>query len=446
LSRLPIRVKLTLAFAAAMTAVLVGAGVLLLGHFEHQLDATLEAELRLEAGRVAGLVTESPRAAERVVVEASAGHPVQVLDRRNRVVAASRALAGRTVLTSGELGEAAHGELFLERGGDDGMLLHARPAGTGKVVVVGTSLEHRAEARRALMRVAVLAGPVVLLLAVLSGYGVAFFALRPVEAIRRRAEAVSAGGSRQRLPVPAARDELGALGRTLNAMIERLEHAVDRERTLVADASHELRTPLAIAQAELELALRPDMSREEMVEALRSVGEEVERLVRLSDDLLVLSRADRQALRLERRRIRVADLLAHVGDRARLIYGDGLVVTTQASPAVEVEADPLRIEEALSNLVANSARYGASRVRIGWSANHGHGVRLHVSDNGPGFPEDFLPRAFSRFARGANANAGTGAGLGLAIVDAIARAHGGHAGARNLAPRGAEVWIELPSS
>ena len=446
MSRLPIRIKLTLAFAAAMTAVLVGAGVLLLGRFEQQLDSTLESDLRLQARDVAALVTESRRAGDRLAVDGSAGRLVQVLDRRNRVVAASPELRGRSVLTPGELGKAADRELLLRRGPGAGVLLLARSAGSGNVVLVGTSLERGAEAREALVRVAAMAGPGVLLLAVLAGYGVALFALRPVEAMRRRADAVSASGTGQRLPVPAARDELGALGRTLNDMIERLERALDRERTLVADASHDLRTPLAIAQAEIELALRPGTPSEELQEALRSVGEEVERLVRLCDDLLVLARADRQELRLERRRTSVPDLLDHVGRRARRTYGDALVVTTEASPAVDVEVDPLRLEQALSNLVANASRYGASRVRLWWSLNDDNGVRLHVSDDGPGFPQDFLPRAFSRFARGANSPAGGGAGLGLAIVDAIARAHGGHAGARNVAPRGAEVWIQLPSS
>jgi len=444
LSRLPIRLKLTAAFAVAVAIVLVGVGAVLLARFEHQLDRTTETDLRLRARDVASLVTESRRAGDPPAIDSSAGRLVQVLDLRNRVVTASPELRERSVLTARELRAAAAGEVLRRRGPGDGVLLIGRPAAPGRVVVVGTSLERRAEVRKGLVRVVLLAGPAILLLAVPAGYGVAFFALRPVERMRRRAEAVTAGPSGQRLPVPPARDELAALGRTLNDMIERLERALGRERTLVADASHELRTPLAIAQAEVELALTPDTPREEMVEALRSVGEEIERLVRLCDDLLVLARADRHELRLERRRISVPELLEHVSERARRTYADTLAVTTEATPEIEVDADPLRLEQALSNLVANASRYGASRVRIWSSVEDAHSVRLHVSDDGPGFEEDFLPRAFSRFARAAGAPAGGGAGLGLAIVAAIARAHGGDAGARNVAPHGADVWVRVP--
>jgi two-component system OmpR family sensor kinase len=444
LSRLPIRLKLTAAFAVAMAAVLAGAGVVLLSRFESQLDRTTEADLRLRARDVAGLVTESRRAGDPPAIDSSAGRLVQILDLRNRVVAASPELRDRSVLTPGELRVATTRELLRRRGPGDGVLLIARPAGRGRVAVVGTSLERRAEARSALAGGLLLAGPAILLLALPAGYGVAFFALRPVERMRRRAQAVTAGGSGQRLPVPPARDELAALGRTLNDMIARLERALHRERTLVADVSHELRTPLAIAQAEVELALTPATSREEMEDALRSVGEEVERLVRLCDDLLLVSRSDREELRLQRRRISVPELLEDAAQRARRAYGEALAVTTGATPGVYVEVDPLRLEQALSNLVANSSRYGASRVRIWSSVEDEESVRLHVSDDGPGFEESFLPRAFNRFARAAGASAGPGAGLGLAIVAAIARAHGGDAGARNVAPHGADVWLRVP--
>jgi signal transduction histidine kinase len=142
----------------------------------------------------------------------------------------------------------------------------------------------------------------------------------------------------------------------------------------------------------------------------------------------------------------VPELLARVSERARLTYGDALVVTTYSTPGADVDADPVRLEQALSNLVANSSRYGASHVQLWSSVEDDDAVRLHVSDDGPGFTQDVLPRAFDRFARGGDAPAGEGAGLGLAIVAAIAGAHGGDAGARNVTPRGADVWIRLPRS
>jgi signal transduction histidine kinase len=425
-----------------MAALLAATGIFLLGRIEDELDGTVEADLRVRAGDVAALVTESRRADEPLDVDGSAGRLVQLLDRSNRVVAGSTQLRDRSVLSDAELATARNRELVLRRGPGDGAMLLTRPVAGGQVVVVGTSLQARAEARDALLHALLVAGPAVLVLAILAGYGVAFFALRPVEAMRRRAAQLTGADVSGRLPVPASRDELAALGTTLNAMIDRLEEALERERTLVADASHELRTPLAIAQAELELALRPGAPPEELREALESIGEEIGRLVRLSDDLLVLSRADRSELRLERRPISVAELLERIGERARLAHGDEVRTAPEGAGDAVVDADPLRIEQVLVNLVDNAFRYGASHVRI-WCSD-GEAVSLHVTDDGPGFPADLLPRAFDRFARGPDVPAGGGAGLGLAIVSAIARAHGGDAGARNLEGGGADVWISLP--
>ena len=131
-----------------------------------------------------------------------------------------------------------------------------------------------------------------LLLASLAGYGVASSALRPVEAMRRRAAEISASEPGRRLPVPRSRDEVERLGETLNEMLARLEGAIERERTFVSDASHELRTPLAILKAELELAMRSARSPEELEAAIRSAAEETDRLAQLADDLLVVARAE----------------------------------------------------------------------------------------------------------------------------------------------------------
>ncbi|HEX2085982.1 MAG TPA: HAMP domain-containing sensor histidine kinase, partial [Solirubrobacteraceae bacterium] len=169
------------------------------------------------------------------------------------------------------------------------------------------------------------------------------------------------------------------------------------------------------------------------------------RLTRLSEDLLLLARADREELRLERRRVPVADLLAEAGARMRRAYGAGIEVEVEPGAADEVDADPARVEQALANLVANAFRYGAEHVRIRAAAHGRDAVRVHVSDDGPGFDPEFLPRAFARFARAPGESRASGSGLGLAIVAAIARAHGGEAGARNL-ERGADVWIALPRS
>jgi two-component system OmpR family sensor kinase len=288
-------------------------------------------------------------------------------------------------------------------------------------------------------------GPAALLLASLAGYAAAGAALRPVEAMRRRAADISTGGPRERLPVPPAEDELRRLGETLNEMLARIEATLERERRFVDDASHELRTPLALQRAELELALRQGRSVAELRAAIASALEEVDRLSRLAEDLLVVARSGQEGLPVKREPVPVADLLAAIERRfGRHAEEDGRRLLVDTDTSLVVEADRARLEQALSNLVDNALRHGEGEVRVWASAGAGT-VRLRVSDRGSGFPDEFLPHAFERFSRADVARGRGGAGLGLAIVETIALVHGGRTGVAN-DPGGAEAWIELPAA
>lgn len=292
--------------------------------------------------------------------------------------------------------------------------------------------EERDETLATLLGLLLVGGPAALALATLAGWLLAGAALGPVEAMRRRAAEISAETTGERLPVPAARDEIHRLGTTLNAMLDRLDAGLRRERRFVADASHELRTPLALLQTELELALRRPRTAEEQEAALRSAAEEVDRLVRLAEGLLLLAAAEERAL--QRTRFPVRDLVDGVARRFGIEAGgaDG-----------ELHADRLRLESALGGLVDNALRHGAAPVRIE-AVREGDRILLRVADAGPGFPPAFLEHAFERFSRADEARTGGGAGLGLAIAAAVARAHGGEAVARNRPGGGAEVELALP--
>jgi two-component system, OmpR family, sensor kinase len=256
---------------------------------------------------------------------------------------------------------------------------------------------------------------------------------------------ISGGPPGERLPVPEANDELHQLGETLNAMLSRLEDALARERTFVADAGHELRTPLAILKLELEFALASDTTREELEARLRSVAEEVERLNKLAQDLLVIARAEQGRLPLEKRSIDLRELLARVATRfAPAASARGRVVRLEGSDELAIDADPARLEQALINMVSNAFAHGDGPIVL--LARQGRGkLEIHVLDEGPGFDPEFLPRAFERFARAGRSRSERGAGLGLSIVEVIAQAHGGRARARNREGGGADVWLELPA-
>jgi two-component system OmpR family sensor kinase len=289
-----------------------------------------------------------------------------------------------------------------------------------------------------------LAGAAALVLASIAGYSIAAAALRPVEEMSRRAAAISLQGSDKRLPVSSSGDEIAKLGSRLNEMLERLETAFAHERRFLADASHELQTPLAILRAELEIALRRPRSRDELEEVVRSAQEEANRLSRLAADLLVVARADQGALPVSLSTIHADDLLASVAERFdRRARDAGRVIVTEAAPNLELLCDPIRIGQALDNLIDNSLRYGAGTITL--AANRRASVvELHVRDDGGGFPAAFLPRAFERFSRADEARSGLGSGLGLAIVQAIARAHGGEATVANRSEGGSDVSLALP--
>jgi two-component system OmpR family sensor kinase len=256
--------------------------------------------------------------------------------------------------------------------------------------------------------------------------------------------AISGADPGRRLPVPTAKDEVGRLAETLNGMLQRLETALRRERAFVSDASHELRTPLARLRTELELALRRPRSERELEEALRSAACESDRLARLAEDLLVLARADEDGLPLRRAPVAARDVVTRVAERFAGEAGTAArAIAVEAAEGLGLAADAVRLEQALGNLVANALGHGRGTIRM-TAAEHDGRVEFHVIDEGPGFPPQFVPRAFERFARADEARSGGGAGLGLAIVDVIAKAHGGSAHARNRAGGGADVWLSIP--
>ena len=452
LDRLPIRLRLTLAFAGVMALVLAGAGALIRSTVARDLDSSLLASLRARAADVRALVDESGAglAASGVSPLTEGGATfAQVLGPSGRVVDATPLLRDRPLLTPAQVAVAARRPVVVDRESVPGLQERARllavPEGDvpGRVVVVGTGLEARDDAVRNLGIVLAVGGPVALLIASLAGYGVASAALRPVEDMRRRADRISGAGRGERLPLAPADDEIRRLGETLNAMLARVERAVAHEKAFVADASHELRTPLTILKTELELALRHERTAEELRDAIASAGEETDRLVRLSEDLLVIARSDEGDLPLRRTTQPVAELLEAVAGRyAQRAAALGRELTVAPDGAGAVPADRERLEQAVANLVENALRHGTGPVRA-WARGAGDAVEIHVSDAGPGMPEDFAPEAFERFSRADPARGRGGAGLGLAIVRAVARAHGGEAHVANR-DGGFDAWITLP--
>ena len=454
MTRVPIRLRVAGAFAVAMAVVLAATGWFLYMRLDSHLSLALDRGLRLRAQDLAELVREPGRPLARAngapfVEEGEAF--AQLLDDRGRVLDATHPLRNQPLLNRAELRVAVRRPTMTDRrsvpGLDEPARLLARPVsrrGRTLALVVGATRGDVAEALASLRDELLIAGPIALALASVAGYVLAGFSLRAVESMRRRAAAISADTPGERLPVPQTGDEVERLGTTLNEMLARLEAAVERERDFVADAGHELRTPLAFLRTELELALRHGRSREELREAVRASSEEVDRLAQLADDLLLIARSDRGKLALQLEAIDASDLLDSVVTRFEWRAQEtGRVLRAMPSSRLEVRADRLRVEQALSNLVENALRHGDGEVRLTAVPVDGL-VELHVRDEGLGFPPQFLDQAFERFARADGARTGGTSGLGLSIVRVIAEAHGGSAHVANTDGGGADAWIALP--
>ena len=435
MSRLPIRARLALAFALVMAVVLAAVGAILHVRLGDTLDERIADTLEERSAVLASTLDASSPA-----VAGDEG-VAQVLASDGSILSSSGTRAEEPLLATADLERARVRTVTVDT---DELRVRATPAGN-RVLVVGEPLEDRDEALDGLLAQLFVILPIALLISSAIGYLVAGAAFRPVEAMRRQAAEISADTPERRLPLPRANDEISRLGETLNEMLGRLDAGLARERRFVADASHELRTPLATLQTELELAARRPRTQAELELALRSAGEEVERLVRLAEDLLVLARSDEGDLVVRAERVDAHELLGDVARRQSARAASvGRAIDVSVPAELVLVGDRRRLGQALENLVDNALRHGGGTVRMDARAANGV-VVLKVSDDGAGFPPDFVPHAFERFSRADAARSGGGAGLGLAIADAIARAYGGTAHAANAVGGGADVWLALPS-
>ena len=376
---------------------------------------------------------------------------VQIIS-SNRKVLQHSSEAGTAPLLSSDQVRLAMSAGVTKTVGDEQFRFHAAHVGhTGATALVGVSTEDQVSGPLGAQTVALAIGGVIfVLIGGLGAYWLAAAALSPVERMRREVAALSASESETGVQVPRTRDELAALAGTMNDLLARLHEALERQRAFVADASHELRTPLAVLGAELELAGRPGRSREELVQATTSAEEEVARLTRLTNDLLVLARSDEGKLPVRPAPTLVRELLERSAERAAgPAASAGVACVVEAAPELIAMLDPDRIRQAVDNLIDNALRFtpAGSRIRIGARAQ-GSDLVIEVADAGPGFPAEFLPHAFERFRLpdGGRARPDGGSGLGLAIVAAVAAAHGGSASARNSMDSGAIVTLDLPDT
>jgi signal transduction histidine kinase len=431
-----VRVRSILAAAlATMIAVVVLGSVVDLvvaRHLHQSLDRTLRARAvavaQLSASAPALLTT--PGALDSPVGSTQA--MVEVVDRKGRIVGRSLSLGGRVLpvsLARATIAGDSGSYRTIHFGGDE-LRVYAVPladvhgSAAGGAAIVAASTEDLSDTLATLHAATLLAA---LGAAALGAVAVALLmrsALGPLARLARAAgEIERTGDSRRRLPEPHRSDEVGALASTLNAMLDSLERSREAERRFLADASHELRTPLTALRGNVAHLARHGST----PEVVADLEADAERLARLADDLLTLSREEADAAPVEDVRL---DELAHSAEAA-----DVDVWTTP----VTVRGDRAALERALANLVENARRHGplGGRVSVMTAEREGRAL-LMVEDEGAGVPPPDRDRAFDRFWRGRPD--GRGSGLGLSIVRATAERHGGQASAE-----GPRFTIDLPA-
>jgi heavy metal sensor kinase len=329
------------------------------------------------------------------------------------------------------------------------ILAHGKVAA---VILVAHDLGELDEVMERLSLILLALMPLALLAAGAGGYALAGRALAPVDQITRAANEISEQDLSGRLPV-ATKDELGRLATTFNALIERLQQALERQRQFTADASHELRTPLAIIRAVTSQKLMRHREPEEYEEALRHIDEAAAYMTKLATHLLTLARADaghapslRGAPALERERLDLTELLEHVASQVGEASGRSIPVHSPGP--VYGLGDPMRLTELFLNLLENATQHtppdGMVEVRVG---TEGASITVAVRDTGAGIPPEHLPHIFERFYRvdTARAREEGGAGLGLAIARWIAEGHGGGIRAESEPGRGTTMTVTLPA-
>jgi len=334
-------------------------------------------------------------------------------------------------------------------GGEAFRLLAVRvgSGATAAVLVVGKSLEGVEATTSHFILLVLLSAPVALALAFAGGYLLSQSALRPITQMTHVAAAINADDLSARVDEPAVDDEVARLARTFNAMLVHVEHAFNSQRRFVADAAHELRTPLAIMRSEVDVTLREIPEDREVRASLESVGDEVDRLIRMADNLLALARIDEEHLALMRAPVQLEDVGSDVvRAMARLASERGVRLDTEFGGA-SVVGDRERLRQVAVNLLDNAIRHtpdgGTITLATGSETAH---AWLRIQDSGSGISDADVERVFARFYRTheARARSSGGAGLGLAICRAIVEAHQGKIALSRADDVGTVVTVTLP--
>lgn len=459
-----IRFRLTIWYAGLLAILLLLLGSSIYFGLQQYLHHSLEESLRNQAHRIAeSFLVDVSTSGEGYVVSEINEHYAPELN--NRLVRVTRA-DGSLLYVSGKPKEAHFDPAVIPRPkpevrrdfvreeyfGDSELLIYTLPyterEGKRFLIEVGAAEDLFENVLRGLLLALTFGLPLTVIVAISGGWWLMRSALKPVADITHSAEQITSYNLSLRLPVAQTGDELERLSVALNRMIARLEESFLYIRRFTADASHELRTPLTVLRGELEASAQKPHLPPDVGETIGSALEETERLSRIVESLLAISRLDAGEAQMERVKFDLAELVAGTTEQMRLLAEDRKIrLECEATLAIPIEGDRARLKQVVVNLVDNAIKYthegGTVRVT---SAISNSTALLEVADDGVGIPAAAQPHLFERFYRVDKARSRQmgGTGLGLAIVRSIVTAHGGQVTVESTEGKGSRFRVELP--
>ena len=460
---LPIKWKLTVWYGGILALILVifSSGVYI--YFRNSLEKSIDTKIKSIADVLASSMVEQhggnmfgnfERYLENVLGKKPKGKFIQIIDASGKIDAKMNDIETEPVpVPFSTMERARKGEMVYETLDDTyprlrmlNMPIFENKKVTGWVQV-GSSMADFDETMKKLLIIMIISIPTSIGVTIVVGYFMAKKTLKPVDQIRRAAIKISSSNLDERIDIKGRKDELGRLAETFNAMISRLKDAFQRINQFSIDVSHELKTPLTILKGETEVGLRKDRNNEEYKKLLQSNLEEVDRMARIIDDLLLLSKTDTKDIELNMESISLRDLVADVCISMKIFANNkkvNLVVNELAD--VRLIGDELKLRRMLWNILENGIKYTQEGgvVAVSSYTNNGYAY-VTVKDNGTGISQDDIGYIFDRFYRADRSRKReSGSGLGLSISKWIAETHNGTIEVESQPSMGSQFSIKLP--
>lgn len=442
-----IRTRLALWFTAAMALILLVFALAVFTVTRASLWDQLRSNLDLEMGAVTAVLDHDPDELEELREHGAV--ELFIVQQKDTVLYSSTPWLESqlpevsSILDSGRtLSAAMSSDEFVIKAD------RVKVSGNEYIVAVARNEEPIHSSLRTLALTIVLIYPAALLLSFGGGLFMTKRLLSPIGHMARKAKVLTAERLSERLPIDNADDELGQLGTAFNDTLVRIEESYSRLKRFTSDASHELRTPLTAIRSVGEVGLREGLESSEYRELIGSILEETDRLTRLIDSLLTLTRADSGHFQVLKSRLNLRDLISDVLDLLGVLADEkSQTIEATISEDIYCNADKQTLRLALINVIDNAIKYTqiGGRIRVAALALDGEKVEITIDDSGRGIPSEHLERVFDRFYRVEEERGGNGTGLGLAIARWAVEANGGTVTAAN-ADGGARFTIVLDSA